>query len=125
MMGTTQTINMLIRDALALQAQPQDARWVYDQVYWLALELKKAGVDKYERLWRVTLKPGAPIQAVSIDMPISDEDGTEHSFADWDALPEWMQDRIRALGMITGKPPTDWIDGIGRRMSDDVYWVLE
>lgn len=125
----SKTIKMLSRELWCADYDPAVWReayaWARDPTFWIALELKQAGMDTYERLWRVTYEVGVPIHAVSIDLPVSDEDGTEHTFPSWEDLPEWMQDRIRALGMITGKPPTGWIDGIGRRMSDTVYWVVE
>jgi hypothetical protein len=125
----SKTLDRLCRELWAAEYTPPQWRaasgWARDPVHWLALELKQAGMDTRERLWRVTYSADAPIHTVSIDLPVSDEEGTEHIFDSWDDLPEWMQDRIRALGMITGKPPTGWIDGIGRRMSDTVYWVVE
>jgi len=40
-------------------------------------------------------------------------------------LPAWMQGRVAVLSMLTEKPPTDSIEGVGRRISADIYWIVK
>jgi len=40
-------------------------------------------------------------------------------------LPEWMQERVSVLSMLTERPPTTPIEGVGRRITDTVYWIVK
>jgi hypothetical protein len=40
-------------------------------------------------------------------------------------LPEWMQERVSVLSMLTERPPTAPIEGVGRRITDTVYWIVK
>lgn len=38
-------------------------------------------------------------------------------------LPQWMQERLAMLNMLSYEPPTEIVDGVGRRISKSTYWV--
>lgn len=40
-------------------------------------------------------------------------------------LPQWVQERITLLSMLSSKPPTEEVKGIGRRISLTTYWVYK
>tara|TARA_E500000318_G_C3491101_1_gene184390 strand:+ start:368 stop:544 length:177 start_codon:yes stop_codon:yes gene_type:complete len=40
-----------------------------------------------------------------------------------DELPEWIQRKLSVLNMLKVKPPMRTIDGIGRRIDEDTFWV--
>jgi hypothetical protein len=40
-------------------------------------------------------------------------------------LPQWMQARVAVLSMLTESPPTKPIEGVGRRITDTVYWIVK
>jgi hypothetical protein len=42
-----------------------------------------------------------------------------------DVLPKWVQERLAVLMMMTYAPPTEEVEGVGRRISRDVYWVYK
>lgn len=42
-----------------------------------------------------------------------------------DDLPDWMQRRIAVLSCMSYEPPTEDIEGIGRRIEKNVYWVYK
>lgn len=52
----------------------------------------------------------------------SDEDATYDSIQE---LPQWMQERIAVLSMMSHEPPTENVEGVGRRISKSVYWVYK
>ena len=41
-----------------------------------------------------------------------------------DDLPNWVKERLAVLNMIPATPPTQEVEGVGRRMSGHVYWVF-
>lgn len=40
-------------------------------------------------------------------------------------LPEWVQERLAVLYMCPCEHPTPYIEGVGRRISVNVFWVVE
>lgn len=42
-----------------------------------------------------------------------------------DSLPEWMRRKLAVLVTIPFNVPTEELDGIGRRVSEHVFWVYE
>jgi hypothetical protein len=40
-------------------------------------------------------------------------------------LPSWVLDKLALLKMIGGGNPTDYVDGVGRRLSDEIFWIEE
>jgi hypothetical protein len=45
-------------------------------------------------------------------------------YADTSKLPDWMQEKLAVLTMMSSKPPTEPVDGVGRRINDNIYWVF-
>lgn len=41
-----------------------------------------------------------------------------------DELPEWITRRVAVLSTMSYEPPTEWVNSIGRRISENVYWVF-
>lgn len=41
-----------------------------------------------------------------------------------DLLPNWVKERLAVLNMMPATPPTNTVDGVGRRISAHVYWVF-
>jgi hypothetical protein len=44
-------------------------------------------------------------------------------YSSLDELPQWVQERIAILSMLTATPPTEEVHGVGRRISEHTYWV--
>ena len=40
-------------------------------------------------------------------------------------LPKWVQERLAVLMMMSYTPPTEEVEGVGRRISRNVYWVFK
>ena len=54
-----------------------------------------------------------------------DADSHEQEYVSTDIMPDWMQDRLSVLLMMDPTPPTKYVDGVGRRISEDIFWVVE
>lgn len=78
-----------------------------------------------EVIYRVLLK-GERANVVCIDMPIDYlSEAICREYDRFEQAPQWLQDRVLALRMLTEGPPTGWVDGVGRRVSEDVFWVVK
>ena len=42
-----------------------------------------------------------------------------------DALPKWVRDRIHVLNPFSSKPPTIDVEGLGRRIEENIFWVYK
>lgn len=40
-------------------------------------------------------------------------------------LPLWVQERLAVLYMCPGEHPTPYIEGVGRRIFENLFWVVE
>lgn len=40
-----------------------------------------------------------------------------------DKLPRWLQRRLAVLAVMPSTPPTHYVDNIGRRIQENVFWV--
>tara|TARA_R110000822_G_scaffold154966_1_gene294758 strand:- start:555 stop:1055 length:501 start_codon:yes stop_codon:yes gene_type:complete len=39
-------------------------------------------------------------------------------------LPDWMQKHLAVLSMTSDDPPTKHVDGVGRRIARNVFWIV-
>lgn len=47
----------------------------------------------------------------------------EGVYDSYDQLPEWMRDRLAGLSILPIPPPPQDVDGVGTRISGNIYWV--
>lgn len=78
-------------------------------------------VDSLEKIHRVEVhKYGLTVLCLGLD--VTSYDGNYSSI---EQLPDWMQKKLYVLSMMDYTPPTKTVEGIGRRISRDVFWVVE
>lgn len=70
-------------------------------------------------MWRVNI--GTPVEVMHFEDSTSK--ATIQLYDTEDHLPRWIQDAVRNLRMINCDDPTDYIAGIGRRLSNNVFWI--
>jgi hypothetical protein len=80
-----------------------------------------AMVNALEKIHRVEVSEDG-LTVVCLGLNVTPHDGTYSRIED---LPEWMQQKLHVLTMMDYKPPTKTVEGIGRRISRDVFWVVE
>ena len=39
-------------------------------------------------------------------------------------LPDWMTRRIAVLCTMSSEPPTEYVNKIGRRIAENIYWIF-
>ena len=77
-------------------------------------------INADEEIWRVAVN-SLGVSALHIGLGAKPEIRSS-SLA---GLPEWMQERVSVLSMLTESPPTAPIEGVGRRVTDTVYWIVK
>jgi hypothetical protein len=73
-------------------------------------------------IYRVSVCPDG-VDIVCFGMGVD----TKHDghYINADVLPKWVQERLAVLMMMTHTPPTEEVEGVGRRISRDVYGVYK
>ena len=61
------------------------------------------------------------IACIGIESVDSVIDGTYSSVS---MLPDWIREKLTLLAMLSPKPPTEPLAGVGRRITADTYWVF-
>jgi hypothetical protein len=78
-------------------------------------------------VYRVSIREGHEGQVASViclDIEMVD-DQYEAVYDSLEDLPQWIQDRLAVLSMLSYDPPTEIVSGIGRRISKDTFWVYK
>lgn len=116
------------------KAQARSLRLFLDMMALLpnaGLELETA----YIKLKMVTDQPASTIYRIHIEHDNavdvtcigleSIDSGLEGTYDSLDTLPEWVQERIAVLSMLSATPPTQDIPTVGRRITNRTYWVYK
>lgn len=75
------------------------------------------------KTYRISLtKGGVEIVCFDLENIDSELEGHYDSVSD---LPTWVQERVAVLAVCSPNPPTPSVEGIGRRISENVYWVYK
>lgn len=113
--------------AMTSQKQDEGGKWVSlsgeERLLHLrnAILMELAGrVDDDEELWRVKVTAS---RVTALYVGLESKPGI--SVKNLLGLPEWMQQRVTVLSMLTQRPPTEPIEGVGRRITDTVYWIIK
>ena len=76
------------------------------------------------KTYRVSLNDKGGVEVVCFDLESIDSE-LEGYYSEVSALPTWVQERIAVLAVCSPDPPTPTVDGIGRRISENIYWVYK
>lgn len=100
--------------------------------------LPSTGIDlgnTYEKLKMLTDQPASTIYRIHIEHDNavdvtcigleSVDSALEGTYDSLDTLPEWVQERIAVLSMLSATPPTQDIPSVGRRITKRTYWVYK
>ncbi len=96
--------------------------WQSD-IYSLSYKmLENMPVVSDDCIYRVSICPDG-VDVVCFGMGVD----TVHDghYINADVLPKWVQERLAVLMMMSYAPPTEEVEGVGRRISRDVYWVYK
>jgi hypothetical protein len=85
-------------------------------------ELENVPLADDNNIYRVSVCPDG-VDVICFGMGVD----TIHDghYINADVLPKWVQERLAVLMMMSCTPPTEEVEGVGRRISRDVYWVYK
>lgn len=87
----------------------------------MVLDMTKSDTDA---VWRVEELRDGRVETTYIGFYPIDYDRVIY-YEDSSKLPEWINDRVAVLRMMPCNPTTSIVFGVGRRISESVFWVVE
>lgn len=87
----------------------------------MVLDMTKSDTDA---VWRVEELRDGRVETTYIGFSPIDSDRVV-LYEDSSELPEWIKDRVAVLRMMPCDPATSVVFGVGRRISEHVFWVVE
>lgn len=79
----------------------------------------------YDTMYRVMVDNGKNcVRVQCIGMYCLDSD-VEDTYSGLEKLPQWMQEKVALLMMTSIDPPTVPVEGIGKRISENTFWVYQ
>ena len=90
-------------------------QWLSPVAYWNPEE---------DGIYRVCIDPltgKVEVVCLGIDHAAGQIEGT---YTGVSALPDWIQDRIAGLMMMSHAPPTTKVEGVGQRIDANTFWVM-
>lgn len=107
-----------------------DDRIVWSQITGVAPTYLSAGavlaMTTYEEdvIWRIEEFSDGKVQSMYIGFaPIDSKRILDYNSSS--ELPEWVKDRVAVLRMLPCDPTNSVVFGVGRRISEHVFWVVE
>ena len=76
------------------------------------------------KTYRISINQKGGIEVVCFDLENIDSELEGH-YDEVSALPVWVQERIAVLAVCSPNPPTPTVEGVGRRISENIYWVYK
>jgi len=43
----------------------------------------------------------------------------------YQALPEWVKERLATLSILAPPPPENHVEGVGQRIAEDTFWIYD
>lgn len=74
-----------------------------------------------DKIYRVIIEHGS-VKVLCLGMDMLDPQA-EGDYDSVDDLPKWVQDRLAVLMITPLTTPTKEVEGIGRRIGENIYWV--
>ena len=94
----------------------------YPQAYMSVVDPPVEDVPDKDTTYRIRITP-AGVDVICFGLESIDSDLEGH-YDRVDDLPSWVQERLAVLLVLDSRPPTASIQGVGRRISERVFWVF-
>ena len=85
--------------------------------------LRMVCVPESDHVWRVKVNCDS-VSCSYIGFRTIDS-ATSVIYPDLEAAPDWVKDRVAVLRMLPPNPTDSMVFGVGRRIDDDIFWVVQ
>lgn len=109
-------------DLFYVMRKSNERRGVYQVTYPENMLRMALNLSEEPQVYRVKVQDSVEVLLLTMGDVDDPDCGVYSSIHD---LPEWIQNKIALLSMLSEKPPTENVPGVGRRIYRDVYWVYK
>jgi hypothetical protein len=75
------------------------------------------------RICRVLIRDDGTVHILCVGGNSQDAPDVDDIYTDVDSLPEWVLDKLSVLSITDPTPPTKNIEGVGRRINKNTFWI--
>lgn len=75
-----------------------------------------------DRTYRLEIRNDRSVRVMCMGVDRVDSELAPY-YHDVEALPQWARERLAVLMITSAEPPTQAVDGVGRRISERVFWI--
>lgn len=79
---------------------------------------------KKEPIYRVCLNEDGSVQTTCYEMLDAFNPELKSFYESVDELPKWVQDKLAVLMLLDPKKVNEEIESVGRRISENIFWVF-
>ena len=97
-----------------------DLRWATIGNGWMWIEADTPHLERNQTILRIEVKQKVKVDLIGLETLDYD---LKHYYASVDELPNWVQEKLALLMLTSAKPPTKDVDGVGRKISENIFWV--
>ena len=80
---------------------------------------------KKEPIYRIKLNLDGSVQTTCYEMLDAFSPELKSFYSSVDEMPKWVQDRIAVLMLLDPSKLNQEVENVGRRISDDIFWVFK
>lgn len=80
---------------------------------------------KKNPVYRVRIHEDSSVETTCYDMLDNFKPELDNHYNHLDELPSWVQDKLAVLMLLDHNVTNDEIENVGRRISEDIYWVFK
>lgn len=80
---------------------------------------------KKEPIYRIKLNLDGSVQTTCYEMLDAFSPELKSFYSSVDEMPKWVQDRIAVLMLLDPDKLNQEVENVGRRISDDIFWVFK
>ena len=80
---------------------------------------------KKEPIYRISLNSDGSVQTTCYEMLDAFSPELKSFYSSVDEMPKWVQDRIAVLMLLDPSKLNQEVENVGRRISDDIFWVFK
>jgi hypothetical protein len=80
---------------------------------------------KKEPIYRISLNLDGSVQTTCYEMLDAFSPELKSFYSSVDEMPKWVQDRIAVLMLLDPSKLNQEVENVGRRISDDIFWVFK
>lgn len=85
-----------------------------------------AYIEKAEKepIYRICINSDGSVQTTCYEMLDAFNPALKSFYESVDELPKWVQDKLAVLMLLDPKKLNEEIESVGRRISEDIFWVF-